>query len=252
MNYICLSLLLIISGFLQAQDSINISGDAAFLFAYYPKENQSRAFEEGYKQHLDWHKNINDLLPWYAWYVQTGEQMGMFIDGTFGISFQAFDQRKNPKEDGADFSQTTAPYVDPVYRKVYQVQRYLSTALLLEEQEPSPAIEVFYFTLHMGAVYQFEEVFKALAQKIKKDSELQLKFTFYKLISGDEHPGYLLMIPRENFAYFDHQEAIVTIDEILNDHFPDGKWKNELKNSVKSIQSETWAYRSDLSYFPEK
>lgn len=48
-----------------AEESIS----AAFLFAYYPKEGMSVQFNQGYKRHLDWHREHKDPLVWYAWYV---------------------------------------------------------------------------------------------------------------------------------------------------------------------------------------
>lgn len=57
-------------------------GDAAFLFAYYPKQGRQEQFDAGYRRHLDWHREHRDPLPWYGWYVATGERAGMFVDGS--------------------------------------------------------------------------------------------------------------------------------------------------------------------------
>ena len=118
-----------------AQDkggSIN-SGNAAYLFAYYPKEGKRTDFEEGYRRHLDWHSQKNDQLVWYAWYVIFGERLGFFIDGTFGITIKAFDERVDQKGDRADFAKTTAPFSDPVFRNNYRLRAELSTGYLLED-----------------------------------------------------------------------------------------------------------------------
>src|SRR5688500_15061252 len=78
-------------------DSLKDSGDAAHLFAYVPKDGDEARFDEGYRTHLDWHRDKRDPLVWYGWYVANGERVGMFIDGSFGAPFAAFDQRVDPK-----------------------------------------------------------------------------------------------------------------------------------------------------------
>jgi len=93
LRFSVIKVLLFFTAIAYAQPQENIKGNAAFLFAYYPKEGQQSNFENGYKQHLKWHEEKNDPLPWYGWNVISGDRPGLFIDGTFGISYEALDNR---------------------------------------------------------------------------------------------------------------------------------------------------------------
>ncbi len=225
-------------------------GNAAFLFAYYPKENLKAEFEKGYQEHLGWHKEKNDQLVWYAWYVQTGSRLGLFIDGTFGLSFQAFDNRVDRAGDGAHFAKTTAPYAELAFRKVYYLRRELSTDFPLENWDPTASMEVYQIPVIPGTENIFESIFLAL----NKVNSTIPKFTLYELISGDEHSGYLLMVTRNNFAYFDTDISFTSIELLIELYLPDkaSAFREDLASSVKQQSSETWGYRKDLSYFPEK
>ena len=206
----------------------------------------------GYKQHLEWHKQKNDQLPWYAWNVQTGSRLGLFIDGTFGISFNAFDNRVDSAEDRADFAKTTAPYADIVFRKVYKLRKELSSVFLLENWKPTSSIEVFDITVSPGTQNEFEEIFLEL-NKVNVNKQNKPNITLYQLISGDEHSGYLLLIPRNNFSYYDNDQGIISIKDLIETYIPN-KTPELLENLTKSVKrqtSETWGYRKDLSYFPE-
>ncbi|MDN5202702.1 hypothetical protein QQ008_15035 [Fulvivirgaceae bacterium BMA10] len=250
-----LSMLLISTGMnaSHAQVIDSLKGQAAFIFAYYPKESLQQEFEQGYKQHLDWHRRNNDQLPWYAWYVQTGSRLGLFIDGTFGISFRAFDNRVNRSEDAADFAKTTAPYAALAFRKVYKLRKDLSTTFLLENWNPTTGMEAFDITVFPGAEKNFEHVFFEFVNAVE-DTPNNPGITLYQLISGDEHSGYLLLVPRNNFSYYDDDKAIINIKSLVETYVPDKApaLLEDLSRSIKRKTSETWQYRQDLSYFPEK
>lgn len=236
----------------RAQSPDNIQGEAAFLFAYYPKEGKQQKFEEGYKNHLQWHQNNEDPLPWYGWYVVTGERIGMFVDGTFGISFEAFDNRIAPTEDAGDFSETTAPYADAAYRSVFKLKPELSTSTLLEDRNPSPTIEAYTFSVMPGSEAEFEEVIFKLVSAMKQD-EPEQEFTFYKLLTGGNLPAYLLIVPQHGFADFASGKSITAPGELIPHLFDNSTAKNlldQFSDSVRKIYGETWSYRSDLSYFP--
>ena len=71
-----------------SQDVKEVEGDAAFLFAYSVREGQMNNFVEGYKKHLQWHIDKKDPLPWSAWFVFTGNRLGLFIQPAPGEQWQ--------------------------------------------------------------------------------------------------------------------------------------------------------------------
>jgi len=253
-NYIVsIILFLFISNKNYSQTGIEAPGEGAFLFGYYPKANQIKQFEEGYKKHLEWHRNKKDQLVWYAWYVQTGTRLGLFIDGTFGTSFSDFDNRVDMPEDRKDFAETTAPFADINFRKIYQLKNELSSGNLLEERNPSNSIEVFYFIIQPGKENQFEKIFSTLSEKFLKIDDSP-NYTLYILLSGGTHSEYMLMVPRNNFSYFEEENAFISLYHVVKKYLNPEKDSifKILESSVIRLHSETWGYRQDLSYFPTK
>lgn len=225
--------------------------NAAFLFAYQPKAGMEGLFNEGYKRHLQWHREKRDPLIWYAWQVVIGQRLGLFIDGTFGLSFADFDARVEPGNDAADFTQTSAPFATPVYRHIYRLRPELSTAGRLEEKKPSRLVSVQHFQLRPGMRHAFEEVLDRLKATLLRSGK-NLPYTWYELVNGSEHPSFLWMVPLSNLAELGDSPA--TLDALAQSVLPpeDGQAVLErLSRSVSGSDSEIWLYQAALSYFPD-
>ena len=235
----------------NSQNSIS-KGNFTYLFGYNIKKSKNVEFENGYKEHLQWHKENKDTFAWYGWYVQTGERLGLFVDGVFGITNDMFDNRIKPTEDFEDFIKTTAPYVEPTFRKIYEFKSGFSTSSLLEQRAPTSSIEVYYINVVQGMEIYFEDLLSKL-----KDKNLNYKnmppISVYKLISGGEHTEYMLMAHRDSFSYFDSGNSFKTISDLVLKSFEPEKAKgmlDKLSKTIKSIKSETWSYIPDLSLIP--
>jgi len=229
----------------------NTGDRAAFFFAYHPKPGMKHLFEEGYRRHLAWHRQKGDPLPWFAWYVTSGERLGLFIDASAGVPFSAFDQRVEVKADAADFVQTTAPFADDAFRSLYRLRSDLSTGQPIEDLRPSPIVQVTHYVLRPGTEIRFEGVIGRLAAALEEQQEAPVH-TWYELVAGGDHPGFMLMVPRSGWA--DFGERGWTIAEILTRTYGSERAADllaTLADSVASSRSETWSYREDLSYFPE-
>lgn len=224
-------------------------GDAAFLFAYQPTDQA--AFDAGYRTHLDWHRNHRDPLVWYGWYVVNGEHTGTFVDGTFGLSFSAYDNRIAPADDAADFGRTTAPHGKTRYRGVFRLQRDLSTSFLLEDRSPSRQVDVLAYRLFPGRSAQFEGMLAELVDRASGSPAI----TVYRQLSGAELPLYLVMLPRDGFAAFGRENSFSSIEDLINvrvDASSRSKLLETLSHCVRTVHAETWRYREDLSYFPDQ
>lgn len=237
------------SGVSQETDATDSTGDAAFLFAYCPKAGERELFEEGYRRHLDWHRQRSDPLPWYAWWVVTGDRVGLFVDGTFGISFSAFDARIDPKADAADFAQTTAPFADPTFRRVLRLRRDLSSAAELEARRPSRLVHVIEHRLRAGGEAQFEKVLRvvreAYAGRVQPPA-----YAWYELIDGGERPSYLLWLPAESWSDL-ASSAVGLRDLIAGARLGDAEeLQRSLADVVTRTVSETWSWAQNLTYLP--
>lgn len=227
-------------------------GNAAFLFGYDPDEGHRALFDEGYRRHLDWHRKHEDPLSWYGWYVIGGERIGMFIDGSFGIPFSAFDERVAPAEDVADAAQTMLPFSRPVFRKAYVMRPDLSTGSPLEDGKTSPYVQVVYYEIRPGMAEAFERVVEALRPALEQKDEVPVH-TWYELVVGGAHPTYMLMVPRTGWrSYGSFRETIASAIARTFDSDEANNLLSTLTRTVKHVRSEVWSYRSDLSYFPDE
>lgn len=222
-------------------------GPAAFLFEYRIPAGQADAFDEAYRRHLSWHRQAGDPLNWFGWYVATGERVGLFVDGTFGIPFASFDARVDPKGDAADFEATVGRLAIPASRLVYRLRPDLSTARTLEDAKPSGTVEVTHLHGRPGSADRIEEALRRIRKSMTGDS-IAPAFTWYQLVAGGEQPGYLLMIPREGWRDYE-QDPRSGLDLLLGRVTPDGRSEaaSILRNDVVRQTSETWSYRADLS-----
>lgn len=213
-------------------------------------ENQ---FYAGYKEHLKWHREKNDPFGWYGWTVLTGNRVDLFVDGTFGISYEAFDNRVSPREDIAHFRETTAPYADAVYRKVFKLERDLSTAFRLESWNPSHNMGAISYTVRAGKEAAFERIITKVKNTLQNIDQAT-EFSVYRQLTGGSLPSYLILVHQNGFSHFDSNISISDLDHFIRQNFIDeeaDELLNELSESVIEIYGEIWLYRSDLSYFPE-
>jgi hypothetical protein len=227
------------------------AGPAAFLFAYHVKPGMQPQFDEGYRRHLQWHQEKKDQLVWYGWYVATGEQTGLFLDGSFGIPFADFDHRVELQADAADFTQNAAPFSDTAFRSAYRLRKDLSTGQPLEDRQPSPTVEVVHYVLHPGMEHAFEEVVAAWRAALLRRPGAPVQ-TWYQLVVGGEQPSYMLMVPRQGWADYDRPGSL---EADLAAAYGAPRVQALLKTlagAVDHVRSETWAYRKDLSYFPAR
>jgi hypothetical protein len=232
----------------QTPASTRDSGDAAHLFAYWPKKGMGKRFDEGYRTHLQWHRGKHDPLVWYAWYVYDGDRAGLFIDGSFGAPFAAFDHRVDPAGDGADGERNVTPYADTAFRASYRLRRELSTGFPLERWKPSKSVQVFHYTLRAGTVARFEKAVRAAREALLRQGDAPAH-TWYELVVGGKAPAYLLMVARDGWKSFDsHGDGL---DALVARSADARTLLDDLAASVAEVKVETWGYREDLSLIPE-
>ena len=225
---------------------------AARMVTLKPKDGMQRQFEEGYKRHLEWHRQNKDKWTWYGWQVIAGDRLGYFVDGTFGHRWEEFDAAVAPAGDAADNALNVSPYADFLSLSHYLLRPEISRGNLLEDRAPSALIELLYYRLYPGKETEFESVLQKVHEAYGKEKQPR-RYTWYKLVSGGEQPTYLLMLPLTKLADFQMVEQSFTA--ILAKGYAEREAKlllNTLQASVREVRSEALRYRSDLSYLPPK
>jgi hypothetical protein len=209
-----------------AQESV------ARIVSWLPTPDQKDAFETGYKRHLQWHREHRDPWAWHGWTVASGDQVGMFIDGTFFRSWSDFDSPVAPAEDAADNAKNVYPYADLRTVAAYElVQGSAWTPVNLK----SPLLSAIEFEVAPGGERAFEES----ATQSLKTAQLPA-FALFRPADGTSK--YLLFLPAAKPSG-------------LASHAPTVRGLNQAANRdaqvVRSYRMQLLRYRAELSLIPE-
>jgi hypothetical protein len=215
------------------------NGDAAFLFAYRARPDMDAAFAQGYRRHLDWHAQRNDSLPWLAWTVIDGPGLGAFVDGTFGITFKAFDDRVDQRGDATDAARNVNAYATGVYRQVHRLRRDLGSSSRLEDRRPAAMQKVVRVIVRPGSERLFEDAVKSVSTG--DNGRRRLDVSIYEQVSGGEAPAYVIIVQLAAWAELEDAEADAS-RAILR----------AAGSAVERAESEVWLYRPDLTYLPKR
>ena len=221
------------------------SGDAAHLFGYRAKPGMRARFDAGYRRHLEWHRAHRDPLVWYGWYVVDGPRAGMFVDGSFGAPFAAFDRRVDPAGDAADGAVNVTAYAEPAMRASYRLRRELSSGVPLERWQPPASMQVFRYRLRPGTQARFEQALAVARERLRATTGAPM-YTWYEKIVGGALPEFMLMVVREDWASYDRAPG--GVEALLRDSDALAAYAD----AVEGVEAETWSYREDLSLIPGK
>ena len=209
--------------------------DAAFLFAYRAKPDMDAAFAAGYRRHLEWHAARGDSLAWLAWTVIDGPAAGTFVDGAFGITFKAFDDRVDQRGDIEDASRNVTAFAVPTGRETLRVRRDLSSSARLESAKASRMQKVVRLSGKPGSEAAIEGVLKRHVSSGAKT----LDYAVYERLSGGDHPAYTVVVQFDAWADLEPRDADASLAII-----------RAMGAHLLRAESETWVYRPDLTYIP--
>lgn len=213
---------------------------AAFLFAYDVDRGKEDAFEAGYAAHLGWHAAHGDTLPWYGWFVTSGPHTGVFVDGTFGVPFEAMDRRVDPAGDSADMAAKVLPFAKARAYSTLELWPEVSTARTLEDRRPTAAADVFTVKVAPSNVRGFEAALAGGAP------QAELPVTWYRLVSGGAAGSYLAFVPRG--AWADLAGRPRDFGGLVTAAY--GPSAAKAAALAESVEVETWSYRPKLSRLP--
>jgi len=193
-----------------------------------PKEQNLQAFDAGYKKHLQWHKDNGDKWNWYGWYIISGNRVGQFIDATTGHAWADLDKPINPAGDMQDNFINVFPYGN--LNTVYKASVIKELSAERKELYTSRFIRMIRFT--------YNDPVAAKAYLLKFISALKKQgfdqFVTYELCDGNAMELNVLVPFNSNEMLGKLLSAFKQVMMVSNLPF-------------STIQSETWAYRSDLS-----
>lgn len=237
-RYIWLATILLFSFAGQAAPAQE-TGNVARLVFWKMKAGMDRDFEQGYKRHLEWHRNNHDLWSWFGWSIISGERDGYFVDGTFFHNWTDLDSPVNPSADGADLDLNVTPYGDAQLVATYESVPGLTS--LGPRELTSPLLTFCYFAVRPGGGAEFESLL-APALQIVKSGESQ--FALLRPVNGANE--YVLLLAARKLSEQGRQAQLLA--RVLESAARDKKGSV----LVERFRTETARYRPDMSNVPNE
>lgn len=201
-----------------------------------PKDGQLQNFENGYKQHLNWHKTNGDKWGWYGWFVVSGSRYGQFVDATFDHNWADFDKAVKPAEDIADNRLHVFPFGD--VQTIFKVSHYPKYSTIDTFANKLRLLKMVILTTD-----NTEQALKVVDKLKDFYISKQVKsFKTYKVIDGGLTNQIILMIGFSSWEDYG-------ISETLTEKISEIEQSLKLK-TITSTTSETMVYRADMSWFP--
>jgi hypothetical protein len=227
-------------------------GNIAGLEFQTPKNGMVKQYEEGRKAKVEWHKQQKDKDTLLVSEVLTGEHMGSYIVGRFGMHWADLDKPSVP--DAADIEQynkVVAPYVEKLTSAYYE--------LLPKWSNPSTDMNAKYIeviTFHVK--YAKGDDFRSAVARVHEANQklnVPTHYSWYRLANGGPGGTYVLTFDHANWASFEDNPAIKPLRDRLREAFGEQEAMSviELLNgSIEGTYSDLIQTRPDLSYIPAR
>jgi len=226
-------------------------GTIAKIVFFRAKPGMNAQLQDGLKKHMAWHQEQGGTWAWFVWSVETGDNTGGYGAGTFDHRWADFDKPDvDEAADAADSAKNVLPYMAEgaawrYYMRLPKVSRPRPAS-----QGPAPLEVVLIFRLRMGAQEEFGNVIAKVHQAIEKTNWPE-HYEWYALVNGGEHPEFVLVLPRDNYAGM--APPAKSFEKMLEEAFGPEEAAAILKTfekTIKSERSEIIRTRPDLSYLP--
>jgi hypothetical protein len=227
-------------------------GTIASLEFQTPKNGMVKQYEDGRKAKVEWHKQQKDKDALLVSQVLTGEHMGTYVVGRFGMHWADMDKPSVTDEaDLAQYIKVIAPYVEKLTSAYYE--------FLPKWSNPSPDmntkyIEVVAFHIRYGKADDFRS---AVAKVHEANQKLKVPthYSWYRLANGGPGGTYVLTTDRANWAAFEEDPNVKPLRDRLREAFGEQEAMSvieRLNGSIEGTYSDLVQPRPDLSYVPNK
>jgi hypothetical protein len=227
-------------------------GNIAGLEFQTPKNGMVKQYEEGRKAKIEWHKQQKDKNALLVSEVLTGEHMGTYIVGRFGMHWADMDKPSVP--DAADIEQYNkhiAQYVEKLTSAYYE--------FLPKWSNPSSDMNAKYIeviTFHVK--YAKGDDFRSAVARVHEANQklnVPTHYSWYRLANGGPGGTYVITFDHANWASFEDNPAIKPLRDRLREAFGEQEAMSvieRLNGSIEGTYSDLIQTRPDLSYIPAR
>lgn len=206
-------------------------------------------FEEAYKEHLKWHAENNDSMPWFGWQYMAGPYTGQYVIAVPGQQWKNFDRGEMGKADSANARQTVAPHI--LERQVWYSQTLSDLSNPQPAGSPMPAmVAVYRYQIKPGLGSQFVSSISRM-HKALQEAGWKEYYRWNQVVEGAEGIQFYVVVSRESFADFaDPAPSLLEVVEEKLGRAATEDTRNDFWGAVKSLDSHVLVHREDLSYVP--
>jgi hypothetical protein len=220
------------------------TADVGYFETVRVRPGDNEKFENTLKRHWGWHEKQGETWTYLVWTVDTGKNEGAYEILSFGHSWKEVDESNALVAATPPPDENPEPYHQAVQESYYRHRPELSIGSPTKQH--LPLASVTYVLLKPEALREFEIALQRTKRSLP-DSAPVLSAQWYELVTGGDKPQFLLIEEHPDWASYHGSSEL---DALRN-----GKTASEIPeetvtsfwNCVRSIYSETWHYRSDLS-----
>jgi hypothetical protein len=212
------------------------------------KAGAVKAYEDGRKRHMAWHKRQNDPWSWHTWQAASGPYTGSYVTISFGHAWKDFDtwEGRFGQGDTADVDLNLTPHTESATVAYYELLPELSRPPA--GQAHTKMSEVVHFLLKPDKAAEFRHALQRAHEAIGK-TNWPVTYLWYELSNGGEGPHFVLVLPHNSWAEMAQPE--MSFPAMLTKAFgpyETGVILEGFDQSSRSQWSEILVYRPDLSH----
>jgi len=221
------------------------AAEIAFIEQVYVKAGHEQQFEATLKRHWGWHTKQGEKWTYFVWMVDTGKDDGSYRISSFGHTWNEADESNALVAATPGPGEDIGPYEQSSHESYYRYRSDLSIPPPV--QKPSDVASVTQVLLKPEAMHDFEVVLRGVKEAAQHTNPQGHFGCWYELVLGGDRPQFLLIEQRPNLTSLQERgELDALMDEAYGLQVSEDALKR-LWASMRSIYTETWHYRGDLS-----
>ena len=247
---IMMVVLLVVAAPAPGQEAAAPQGSLAMTYVVDLLPGHQVAFEEGFKAHLAMHAEAQDPWNLETWVVVAGKNVGRYYVRSFGHTWASLDEETDIPNDQEQWNAAVMPHVQHLSSMVTEWMTNLSR--WPEGPEPPKMADLTTFTVDYAHADDFFLVIKKMHQMIG-DKNLPLQYSWGRVEVGGSGLQMTLAIPLSGWADFEPPKP--GLWEVAEEVFGDTETemlRSMFRDAILAEDNFVVAYRSDLSYMPEK
>jgi hypothetical protein len=221
------------------------AADIAFIELVRVKADHEEQFEATLKRHWGWHTKQGEKWTYFVWTVDTGKDDGAYQITSFGHTWHEADESNAQVAATPGPGEDIGPHEQSTQESYYRYRSDLSISPPV--QTPLAVASVSQVLVKPEGIHDFEVAQHRIKEAIQKANARSSFGCWYELVIGGDRPQFLLIEQRPNLASLqDKGELDALMDEAFGRQVG-GDAVKSLWASIRSIYTETWQYRPDLS-----